>query len=258
MSAAPNPVLDRLTPAALDGWQVLFELAQVDSENWCLLGGQMMYVLAAEAGRTLPRPTDDIDVVVNVRARPGCTEWFAAWLEAQEFELETVSPEGIGHRFSKGARSGPGRVVFDILAPEGLRSGTNVFTIRPARTVQAPGTTQALARAELVTVAITDVSGGGQVVGQVRRPPVLSALVGKAAATTIAARANPEPDWQDAALALSLLENPRAARRECDSKDLARLKRLRRLLDPTDSAWRILASDERDRGVAALEFLIAS
>jgi hypothetical protein len=216
----------------------------------------MMYLLAVEAGRTLPRPTDDVDVVVNVRTRPGSTEWLAGWLGERDFELDGISPDGIGHRFVKDASSGPGRVVFDILAPEGLGPKTNIFTSRPARTVQAPGTSQALARAELIAVGITDVGGSGLTVGNVRRPPVLAGLICKGAATTIAARTNPERDWQDAALALSILDNPREARRSCDSKDLVRLELLRRLLDPADNAWRLLSADERDRGVAALEFLI--
>lgn len=256
MTAGGMPVLERLTPPAYAGWRVLFELAETDPDNWCLLGGQMMYLLAVEAGRALPRPTADIDVVVNVRTRPGATEWLASWLDDRGFELDGISPDGIGHRFVKDASPGPESVVFDILAPEGLGRRTNLFTARPARTVQAPGTSQALARAELVAVAITDMTGNGRTVGKVRRPPVLAALICKAAATMIAARTNPERDWQDAALALSILDNPREARRSCDSKDLARLELLRRLLDPADRSWRLLSTEDRDLGVAALEFLI--
>ncbi len=129
--------LRELTPAAEQGWATLFELAKTDTTSWLLIGGQMMYLLAAENGSVLPRPTDDVDVVVDVRARPDGTEWLADWLGERGFDLEGISADGIGHRFVRMADPGPGRVIFDVLAPEGLGKRTGVFTKRPARTVQA-------------------------------------------------------------------------------------------------------------------------
>ncbi|HEX8094788.1 hypothetical protein [Jatrophihabitans sp.] len=35
-------VLDRLTPAAEDGWHLLFDLAEIDTRSWMLVGGQMV------------------------------------------------------------------------------------------------------------------------------------------------------------------------------------------------------------------------
>jgi len=72
-------VLGGLLPPAEQGWGLLFNLAEEDPEHCCLLGGQMMYLLAAEAGRSLPRPTADMDVVVDLRARKRSTEWLAGW-----------------------------------------------------------------------------------------------------------------------------------------------------------------------------------
>jgi hypothetical protein len=63
--------LDHLTVAAEEGWQTLFDLAEVDDANWLLIGGQMMHLLAAEHGVSeRVRPTDDVDIVMNVRAKP--------------------------------------------------------------------------------------------------------------------------------------------------------------------------------------------
>jgi hypothetical protein len=257
MSGAPVAVLDQLLPAAGQGWELLFQLAEEDQENWCLLGGQMMYLLAAEAGRRLPRPTPDVDVVVNVRTRKRSTEWLAKWLVGKGFELDEIAlnTEQVGHRFVRDAEHSPGRVFFDILAPEGLSASTALFTLRPFRTIQAPGTTQALDRSELVTVAITDITGQASSTGQVRRPPLWSALICKAAATRIVARDDPERDWQDAALALSMLDNPLGTSRMFTRKDRQRVRYLAPLLDARHAAWRPLGSDERDRGIAALEFL---
>jgi hypothetical protein len=245
-------VLDSLLPPAEQGWRLLFDLAEEEPEHWCLLGGQMMYLLAAESGRSLPRPTADMDVVVDLRARERSTEW----LRGFELDESAFNTDQIGHRFVRDADPGPGRIIFDILAPEGLSGETRLFTLHPFRTVQAPGSTQALNRAELVTVGVADLTGQAQTTGRVRRPPLWSALVCKAAATRIVARENPERDWQNAALALSMIPNPLDLRRLYTNKDRQRLSYLTRLLDPQHVAWRPLSSSDRELGISALEFLI--
>jgi hypothetical protein len=248
--------LHELTPAAEQGWGTLFDLGEVDSNSWLLIGGQMMYLLATEGGAALPRPTDDVDVVVDVRARPGGTEWLAGWLGQQGFDLDGISTDGIGHRFARQASPGPGRVVFDVLALEGLGERTRVFTKRPARTVQTPGSQQAFARSELVEVTVSGVLGGPERSGTVRRPNMLGALVIKAAATTIPVRSNPMRDWQDAALLLSLLQDPVAASAECGPKDRKRLRMLLPLLDRDHHGWAPLDTSAYRAGSTALEFLL--
>lgn len=141
-----------------------------------------------------------------------------------------------------------------MLGPEGLGERTPLFTVRPARTVQAPGTVQAFVRSEVVTVTVR--TGGGQErTGRVRRPNVLGALVAKAAATTIAVRENPERDWQDAALLLTLVADPMAASAECRKRDRQRLTLLTPLYDRAHPAWRGLGEDGWRAGTATLAFL---
>ena len=256
MSAPVVAVLDRLTPAAEDGWHVLFDLAETDSENWLLVGGQMVYLLAVENGVPPVRATDDVDVALDVRAKPGATEWLAGWLVDRGFELEPVSTDGIGHRFSRPADPGPGSVVVDVLAPDGVGARAKLFTRPPARTVQAPGTTQAFARSSLVTVSVFGDTGRGLRTGRVRRPSVLGALMTKAAATTIAVRQSPERDFEDAALLLSLIDDPLEAREVCDKSDIKKLRRLQVLDDSRHPAWRLLGGQAAERGRDALGFLI--
>lgn len=248
--------LRHLTPAAEQGWGTLFELAQTEADSWLLIGGQMMYLLAAESGVELPRPTEDVDVVADVRTRPNGTEWLADWLVQRAFALEGISADGIGHRFVRPAEPGPGRVVFDVLAPEGLGERTRVFTRRPARTVQAPGSQQALARSELVQVTVSGVLGGRERAGIVRRPNLLGALVIKAAATTIPVRQNPTRDWQDAALLLTLLPDPVTASSQCDRKDRERLRLLTPLRDRQHPGWALLDGSSYRTGTTALDFLL--
>jgi hypothetical protein len=90
----------------------------------------------------------------------------------------------------------------------------------------------------------------------VRCPNLLGALVGKAAATTIAVRTNPDRDWQDAALLLSVIADPIAVAEECDSKDRQRLRLLKPLEDPAHRGWQNLDAAARAAGIGALSFLI--
>jgi hypothetical protein len=253
--AAPI-VLDRLTPAAEHGWHILFDLTDADSENWLLIGGQMVYLLAIENGAQPIRATDDLDVVVDVRSKQGGTAWLADWLVDQGFELESVSADNIGHRFVRDAEPGPGRVAFDILAPEGIGERATLFTRKPARTVSAPGTSQAFARSELVAVTVSGDTGRGPRTGRVRRPSVLAALIVKAAATTISVRTNRERDWEDAALLLSVLADPFGAQEECSKGDRKRLRLLGQLNDTQHPAWRGLRTQAAVRGRDALGFLL--
>jgi hypothetical protein len=216
----------------------------------------MVYLLAVENGVEPVRATDDLDVVVDVRSKQGGTEWLADWLVDRNFELKSVSADNIGHRFVRPADPGPGEVVFDILAPENVGERASIFTRKPARTVSAPGANQAFNRSSVVSVAASGDTGRTPRTGQVRRPSVLGALIAKAAATTIPVRANRERDWEDAALLLSILADPIAARQECRKGDVQRLKLLNKLTDAQHPAWRGLGAEAAVRGRDALGFLL--
>jgi hypothetical protein len=252
----PAPILlDRLMPAQEQAWHTLFELAETEPTNWVLVGGQMVYLLAVENGRSPTRATVDADVVMDVRAKIRGTQWLAGWLESRGYVMDKISADGIGHRYTRAADPGPGRVIIDVLAPEGLGPKTKTITSPPARTVQAPGGAQALRRSELVSVTVTNAAGGSPRTGKVRRPTVLGALVAKAAATGIAVRTNRERDWEDAALLLTLLADPLAAAEQCGSTDRKRLRLLKRLADPNHEAWIPLDAANARNGRDALGFL---
>jgi hypothetical protein len=142
--------LEGLAPAAEEGWDTLFDLNEVDSSSWLLVGGQMMHLLSVEHAAAVVRPTVDVDVVVDVRTRPQGTRWLADWLQDRGFTFEGASPDGIGHRFLRPASGGPGKVIVDVLAPEGLGARASLITVPPNRTVQVPGTVPALRRSRLI------------------------------------------------------------------------------------------------------------
>ena len=248
--------LRQLTPAAEEGWATLFALADETTKEWMLVGGQMVFVLAVEHGAERIRPTEDIDVVVNLRVRPGGTEWLSRWLEKRDFVLEGVNTDQIGHRFVCPTGSGRGKVIFDVLAPSGVGARAWLTTVPPARTVQAPGSLQAFERSRSVEVLISDFTDHNERTGTVRCPDLFGALIAKAAATVIPIRENPERDWQDAALLLSVLADPLGATARLNRRDHQHLDRLRPLLDTSHPGWENLSGEARQRGMAALSFLI--
>jgi hypothetical protein len=221
-----------------------------------LIGGQLMALLAAEHGARLPRLTEDADVLVDVRAEPAALEALSQRLLAEGFDIE-VSPTDIGHRFSREADPGPGRVIIDVLAPEGLGPRTRTFTVPPARTVGVPASGALLASAEIVAVEISS-AAGKHAVGQVRRPTVLAALIGKAAAATIPVRPNRERDLQDAALLLAILRDPRPAAGSLTKAERRHVRRLAVLDAVEHPAWRVLTGDQARQGRTALALLLSS
>ncbi len=197
-------VLTDMPPAQEQAWLLLLRLADT-KHPWVLIGGQLVHLLAIEHGAVLPRATLDADVLVDVRATPGSIGVVCAWLEHNGLTLEGYSPDGIGHRFSRHADPGPGKVSFDVLAPEGIGERADVITTPPFRTVNVPGSQSLIDNTDTVDVQVVSTDSGAATSGRVHRPSVLAALVGKAAATTIAVRTNPQRDWEDAALLLTIL-----------------------------------------------------
>jgi hypothetical protein len=116
--------------------------------------------------------------------------------------LEGTSTDGIGHRYLSTAYQGPGKVAFDVLAPDNVGERADLTTSPPARTVSAPGSRAALDAARPVQVAFGDRAG------HVLCPSLLTAILAKAAATTIPVRENRDRDWVDAAFLLSSSPTP--------------------------------------------------
>jgi hypothetical protein len=235
-----------LTPGGRATWGAIAELAtSVGVETWAVVGGQMVTILAARAGVPLPRSTTDGDIVVDVRTfgRSAMSD-IAEWLRAAGFTMET-SPDGVS-RFVRGAAK------IDLLAPDGL-GASPIATSPPGRAVQAPGTTQALGRTEIVKVAF-DAS-----TVSVRCPSLLGALIAKAAATAIPATDDERLRHQmDLVLLLSIAaaEPIRSLASMLTTKDRQRLRLAVRplLADELHRAWR--AAETSDDARIAIRVLL--
>jgi len=241
--------LSSMTPTQEEGWRTLLDLYQDFRIGWCLIGGQMVWLLAIEHGIEPIWLTDDVDVAVDIRADQEAIRRLCAWLESRQFRLEGINKDGIGHRFLSTTYPGPGQVKFDVLAPDNVGQRADLTTSPPARTVSAPGTRYALDTAQAIEIVLRERSG------HVLRPSLIAALLAKAAATTIPVRENPDRDWRDAAFLLTLVADPIGTAAELTRGQKRRLRTIRPLLDQDHPAWRQLG--ERGRlGKIALEFLL--
>jgi hypothetical protein len=209
----------------------------------------MVWLLAHEYGVEPIRATEDVDVVVDIRADQWQLMRICAWLESHDFDLEGINTDGIGHRYVCSKYNGPGKVTFDILAPDNVGERASLTTSPPARTVSAPGTRGVLDAADPLEIVLGDRSG------HVLRPPLVSAILAKVAATGIPGRDNPDRDWIDLAFLLSLVSDPVSGAAELANRQRQRLRAVSVLLDESHFAWRMLGARSR-LGIATLQFLI--
>ena len=170
-----EPAVIRLPPLAGgqgQSWRALIEIAPQLGHHWLLIGGQMVFLHEVERDSTDVRPTNDIDLVVDLRIEPTVLGHTHQVLAAAGFEQDLPSPEGVAHRYRRGG------ATIDVLAPDHL--GTRAkLSLGSGRTIEAPGTSQAFGRVSLVRVELDD-----ETAEIVRRPTLVGALLGKATAVT--------------------------------------------------------------------------
>lgn len=138
-------------------------------DNWLLVGGQMVFLHEVERQATDVRPTDDVDVVVDLRAEPAGLARIHSALVGVGFDQDAPSPEGTAHRYRRGV------AVIDVLAPDNVGRRAQL-KLGSGRTIEAPGTSQAFHRSSVVSVEIEGETA------RIRRPDLVGALLGKAAA----------------------------------------------------------------------------
>lgn len=223
-----------------DLWDALLEVAEHEPENWTLVGAQMVLLHALEHGRTPPRRTSDLDVIVNVRSVAMTPSRFASRLESLGYELEGVNADGVGHRFKRD------RVKFDVLLPDGIGRRAKREITPGARTVEVPGGTQALQRTQMIDAQSETRSG------TVPRPDLLGAILVKARAVGV--DDVPDAQREDFAFLLSLVSDPYEMSGQLSNSERAWLRERTELLNPSAAAWQSV--DNADDGRLALEVLL--
>lgn len=167
-------VLPPMTDAQAAGWHALLEVHDRLPDHWTLVGGQMVHLHCAERGAAPPRPTDDLDAVLDVRADGRILHRFTSALVELGFTSAGTSPAGHQHRWTRAGAQ------IDVLIPRHV--GERAATRRGAHggtTLGTPAAQQALDRSATVEVVVDGVTG------RMRRPSLLGALVAKSAAHTV-------------------------------------------------------------------------
>jgi len=159
-----------------ESWRALVEMARQLGRHWVLVGGQMVFLHEVEREAADTRPTDDVDVVVDLRVKPAGLAHAHHVLTRFGFDQSAPGRDGVAHRYRRRG------ATIDVLAPDnpGRRAP---LTLGIGRTIEAPGASQALSRSSTVRVELADGA-----VAPVRRPTLVGALLGKVAATGIVAQ----------------------------------------------------------------------
>jgi hypothetical protein len=166
-------IMPQMSAAQAASWHGVMDLHERLDHGWTLVGGQLVHLHCAERDNAPPRPTDDIDTVIDVRAETTMLRTFTATLTDLGFTSGCVSAEGIQHRWIRD------EAILDVLLPDGIGPRAASRTgVTGSPTIPTPGGTQALRRSVSVPVTLD----GRQ--GHVRRPDLIGALVVKAAAHT--------------------------------------------------------------------------
>ena len=69
----PDDSVVRLPPLAgrqQESWRAFIEMAPTLGDHRLLVGGQMVLLLEVERGSLETRPTDDVDIVIDLRVEP--------------------------------------------------------------------------------------------------------------------------------------------------------------------------------------------
>jgi hypothetical protein len=166
-------VMPPMSAAQAASWHAVMDLHERLDDGWTLVGGQLVHLHCADRSYVPPRPTDDIDTVIDVRAATNMLQTFTSTLTALGFTSGGITAEGVQHRWVRG------QAVVDVLLPDGIGARAASRTgVTGSPTIPTPGGTQALERSVSVAVTVEDRQG------HVRRPDLVGALVVKAAAHT--------------------------------------------------------------------------
>ena len=160
----------------------------------------MVHSLCWEREANPPRPTQDADAVLDIRAHPTMLFDFTKTLTDLGYKSAGESPsilegmKGVQHRWVKG------EAQIDVLIPRFLgERADNRTGVTGGRTIAAPGGQGALNRSEVIEVAVAGV------IGTVIRPTLQGAIIAKASAMLIGEGAKAERHLNDMSILASLV-----------------------------------------------------
>ncbi|MEI7059137.1 hypothetical protein WBG06_25170 [Nocardioides sp. CCNWLW239] len=214
----------------------------------------MAQLHAIHRGIDTIRPTNDVDIVLHVETTRGVAAEAAYALESigYVFAPSIDARNTIAHRFVRGTSRvdlvASATDVVDVLVADHAAPRV-IEKLRGKHMMSIEGGTQALRRTINARLRIAP----GQTT-TISVPSPFGALILKAAAYQTDSR-DKERHLQDAALLLSVIEDPYAERQQFAGSDKARLAALAKAMPNNASAWRALPADRQAEGQAALRIL---
>ena len=229
------PPLDPQTAAL---WDALLDISEAMGDSWTLVGGQMVFLHAVEAGVPPPRVSRDIDLVVDVRVRPKALPRMASTLDDLGFHV--VAHAAMADSARRFERDG---VPVDILAPEGVGPRADMRLVGTLKAIEISGGTAALSRSESVEVA------HGERMGCVLRPDLAGALIIKSEAHQSDRSPEAPRHVRDVAFLCSLVGDPIAAHDDLGSRG-RQLLRDTGMADESHFSWSDLGERRVDARLA--------
>ena len=255
-SVSDRPTIDVQIPPGgwLSPWPNVAEIeAILPHKKWTLVGGLMTQLHGIHRGVTAIRPTLDVDMVLHIETSPGVVAEAARALESlgYQFAPSIDDRNPTAHRFTRGGSTVDlaGDVVDVLIADH--PAPRVIERLRGRSMVRIEGGTQALrrtinARLEVVPGRLTTISV----------PSPFGAAILKAAAYLTDSR-DKGRHLQDAALLLTVIDDPHAERAGLAGSDRQRLLALTRALPDDARPWRALPEPWRTNGQTALRILTA-
>lgn len=233
-------------------WPNVFELAaNLPTDEWALVGGLMVQAHALAHGIDVVRPTEDLDVLLNIEISAAVVTRADRAIAHLGYSLQEpvnarrqTSPH---YRYTR--PSALGNETIDVMAPDHAspRAARRLHG-RPMFAVE--GGTQALNRAMTLRVE----TGTGDVV-MLSVPDELGALVLKGAAYSVDRR-DRDRHLMDAAVLAACITDHAAELERSAGSDRRRLRRLATALaDPMNPAWLALDPQMRIAGQDTLRIL---
>lgn len=151
------PVLgDVILPSLPEGadqllWPGLLDLADQLPAHHVVIGGVMVHLHGAVAGKHSQRPTRDVDILLDVGVVPSSITDAVQVLNDMGYRIAQDSPDESSHRYI-----GPAGELVDVLAPAGVKPKPDLTTTPPGQTIEVYAGQGALQHRVLIRASYGD------------------------------------------------------------------------------------------------------
>jgi hypothetical protein len=233
-------------------WPNVFELTAVlPVGNWMLIGGLMVHAHAYSHGIDVIRPTDDLDILLNIELSGAIVSQANTGMVALEYilqePLDARRKSSVHYRYARRKLGSTHRV--DVMIADHLPSNKQQ-RLQGRPMFEVTGGSRALNRP---LKFLMDNEEGSYI--PLLMPDELGALILKSAAYT-ADRRDPERHLQDAAVLAACITDHEVLIEELRGSDRKRLRKLANVLDDSrHPAWLLLTPEHRLAGQDTLRIL---